>query len=223
MARYKSVFSRPRRMGIAALTFGLLLAASAARAGTDVPAARFTDPARREKLARAFPAIEAKMAERQKEMGIPGLAYGVIIDGELALAGSAGVRDQAIKAPVDADTVFRIASMSKSFTGLAVLKLRDEGKLGLDDPVSRWVPELAGKRFHVRMHRRGLKGALLSPVEERLLDEALLAALQKAGAEGALRFDDADAVIDLETVDRRAGLALWTRADVERHPFLKPG
>ena len=43
---------------------------------------------------------------------------------------------------MDADTVFRIASMTKSFTAMAILKLRDEGKLSLDDPVERYVPEL---------------------------------------------------------------------------------
>ena len=44
--------------------------------------------------------------------------------------------------PVNADTVFRIASMTKSFTAMAILKLRDEGKLSLDDPVSKYVPSL---------------------------------------------------------------------------------
>ena len=47
-------------------------------------------------------------------------------------------------APPDADSVFRIASMTKSFTAATVLLLRDEGRLRLDDPVGRWVPDLAG-------------------------------------------------------------------------------
>lgn len=86
-----------------------------------------------------------------------------------------------------------------------------------------WIPQLAGKTFHVRMHRRGLKGLMVSPVEERFIDELLLAALAEAGTPGAIRFDDPDAIIDVETVDHRAGLALWTRTDLERYPFLKPG
>jgi len=44
---------------------------------------------------------------------------------------------------VMADSAFRIASMTKSFTVLAILKLRDEGKLSLEDPVSKWIPEFA--------------------------------------------------------------------------------
>ena len=53
------------------------------------------------------------------------------------------VRELKDRAPVTADTVFRIASMTKSFTAMAILKLRDEGKLSLDDAVSRHVPALA--------------------------------------------------------------------------------
>ena len=130
-----------RRAGALAVLF--LVSAAGARAGEDVPAARFADPARREKLVRAFPAIETKMAEQMRELSLPGLVYGVIVDGELVLVGGLGHRDIETKAPVDADTVFRIASMTKSFIALAVLKLRDEAKLDLDDPVARHVPELA--------------------------------------------------------------------------------
>ena len=54
---------------------------------------------------------------------------GVIVDGELAHTGAAGLREVASKAPANADTVFRIASMTKSFTAMCILKLRDEGKL----------------------------------------------------------------------------------------------
>ena len=46
--------------------------------------------------------------------------------------------------PVDTSTVFRIASMTKSFTALAILKLRDDGKLSLEDPAERYIPELKG-------------------------------------------------------------------------------
>ena len=78
---------------------------------------------------------------------VPGFAWGVIVDGRLVRHGGAGFRRVGEDAPPpDLDTVFRIASMTKSFTAATVLLLRDEGRLGLDDPVSRWVPELAGLR-----------------------------------------------------------------------------
>jgi tRNA(Ser,Leu) C12 N-acetylase TAN1 len=82
------------------------------------------------------------------------------------------------------------------------------------------APLLAGKRFHVRLHRRGLKGILSTPNEERFLDEALLQALSAAGTPRHIGFDDADFVIHIETVDRRAGLSLCSRDDMRKYPFL---
>ncbi|HSA56700.1 MAG TPA: serine hydrolase domain-containing protein, partial [Gemmatimonadaceae bacterium] len=108
------------------------------------PLARFQDPDRRAKLERALPAIDSLFRAFAERSRVPGIAYGVLIDGELVRLGTAGVRDAASRAPVDSHTVFRIASMTKSFTALAILRLRDEEKLSLDDPAERYVPELAG-------------------------------------------------------------------------------
>jgi len=84
-----------------------------------------------------------------------------------------------------------------------------------------WTPVLAGKSFHVRLHRRGFKGRLASHDEERFLDETLLQALEATGTPGRIAFDDPDAVIDVETLGSWAGLSLWTRADLAHYPFLK--
>ena len=111
------------------------------------PHPQFSDPDRRAKLATAFAEIDRQFAEFARTAHVPGAAWGIVIDGELAHSGAAGVREVATNAPVDADTVFRIASMTKSFTAMAILKLRDEGKLGLDDPAERYVPELKGLRY----------------------------------------------------------------------------
>lgn len=115
-------------------------------AGAQGPTPRFNDPARREKLAKAFPEIESRFQKFQQERRIPGLVFGVVIDGDLALVKGFGIRDRASNDSVTLDTAFRIASMTKSFTALAVLKLRDEGKLSLEDPVSKYIPELAKLR-----------------------------------------------------------------------------
>jgi CubicO group peptidase (beta-lactamase class C family) len=98
------------------------------------------------KLKSAFADIDRLFAQFGAESHVPGAAWGIVIDGTLAHAGAAGTRDLESKAPVDADTVFRIASMTKSFTAMSILKLRDEGKLSLDDPAERYVPELKGLR-----------------------------------------------------------------------------
>ena len=106
--------------------------------------ARFDDPARLERLASAFPEIERLFQSYGAEAHVPGMAWGIVVDGRLVHQGAVGLRDVASGAPVDPQTVFRIASMTKSFTALAILTLRDDGKLSLDDPAERYVPELAG-------------------------------------------------------------------------------
>jgi tRNA(Ser,Leu) C12 N-acetylase TAN1 len=83
-----------------------------------------------------------------------------------------------------------------------------------------WVPQLAGKRFHVRMHRRGRKGMLASPREERTVADALLDAIRETGNPAHISFDDPDAIVLIETVSGRAGMALYTREDYRRHPLL---
>ena len=115
-----------------------------------LPPPAFADPGRRAKLEAAFPEVERYLAEEAQRMNLPGLAFGIVIDGELAYSKGFGVRDTSSKAPVDADTLFRIASMTKSFTAMAILKLRDEGKLALDDPAAKHVPELSSLPYPTR-------------------------------------------------------------------------
>jgi len=101
----------------------------------------------RSKLTAAFADVDRLMRDYAAQAHAPGAAWGIVVDGELAHTGTTGFRDVAAQAPVDADTVFRIASMTKSFTAMSILKLRDEGKLSLDDPAERYVPELAGLKY----------------------------------------------------------------------------
>jgi len=117
------------------LIAALVLAAAATLAVSAQPPA----PAA---MTAGFAAVDRLMKEYAVQAHAPGAAWGVIVDGQLAHTGVTGYRDLATKAPVDADTVFRIASMTKSFTAMSILKLRDEGKLSLDDPAERYVPEL---------------------------------------------------------------------------------
>jgi CubicO group peptidase (beta-lactamase class C family) len=113
-------------------------------AGGDYAPARFSDPDRVSKLRTALPAIDSLFSAFQAANHVPGIAYGILIDGQLVHTGTAGLRDVESNAPVDSASVFRIASMTKSFTALSILKLRDDGKLSLEDPAERYVPELAG-------------------------------------------------------------------------------
>ena len=122
--------------------FALLTTATLA-ASDAYPPPRFADPGRVAKLQSAMPEIDRLFRAYATDKKIPGMIWGVVIDGQMAHLGSFGVRDRASQTPITPDTAFRIASMTKSFTALAVLKLRDDGRLSLEDPVSRWIPEFA--------------------------------------------------------------------------------
>jgi len=127
------------------------LAATGALIASDAyPPPRFTDPQRVKKLEAAMPEVDRILRSYATEKKIPGMVWGVVIDGRLAHTGTFGVRDRTSNAPVTAGTAFRIASMTKSFTALAILKLRDEGKLSLEDPVAKWIPEFARMELPTR-------------------------------------------------------------------------
>ena len=116
---------------------------------TTVSAARVRGQAanRAETLKAAFAGIDKAFQEFAIREHVPGAAWGIIVDGELVHVGVTGLREVQSKAPVEADSVFRIASMTKSFTAMAVLRLRDEGKLSLDDSAERYVPELKALKY----------------------------------------------------------------------------
>ena len=95
----------------------------------------------------ALPAIDRMFVDFQLDAHAPGLVYGVVADGRLIHVKAVGTQELGHKRPVTADSLFRIASMTKSFTALSILKLRDEGKLSLDDLAETHVPEMRGWRY----------------------------------------------------------------------------
>lgn len=90
----------------------------------------------------AYAKIDAIFADYALDQHIPGVVYGVVMDGKLVYVRGIGVQDLESKRPVTQETLFRIASMSKAFTALTVLKLRDDGKLQLDAPAETYIPEM---------------------------------------------------------------------------------
>jgi len=99
-------------------------------------------PGRGERVAAQFPEIDKMYAELAAREHLPGLVYGVVLDGKLVHVRALGLADVERKIPVTGSTEFRIASMTKSFVAMAALKLRDAGKLRLDDPVADYLPEV---------------------------------------------------------------------------------
>ncbi|MCG8321544.1 MAG: beta-lactamase family protein [Cytophagales bacterium] len=88
------------------------------------------------------PQIKQMVEAHIQATHIPGVAYGIVVDDQLVVASGNGLLDLENKRPVTTRSAFRIASMTKSFTAMAVLKLRDEGKLSLSDPVADYIPEM---------------------------------------------------------------------------------
>ena len=74
----------------------------------------------------------------------------------------------------------------------------------------------------MRVHGRAFGRYLHTQDAERIIDDMLLTALEKEGVPGAVSFVDPDAVIAIDSVDHRAGIALCTRDDLKCHPLLRP-
>ena len=87
--------------------------------------------------------LEAKAASFVKEHRLPGAAVGIVHGDRLAWSAGVGFADIAGRRAPDITTLYRIASITKTFTGTAIMQLRDEGLLHLDDPAAVHLPELA--------------------------------------------------------------------------------
>jgi CubicO group peptidase (beta-lactamase class C family) len=98
------------------------------------------------RLAATYPAVSRYLEAEARKHDLPNLAFALVSTKGLVYFVGLGKRD-ASGAAVTPNTVFRIGSITKTFTGLALLKLRDEGKLNLDDPVAKYLPELGTARY----------------------------------------------------------------------------
>lgn len=87
--------------------------------------------------------LDVRLAKMFAQRGIPGAALAVIEDGKIALLKGYGVADKASGERVTPDTVFRAASISKSFTSIAIMQLVENGKLKLDARLADLAPEIA--------------------------------------------------------------------------------
>ncbi|KAA9151678.1 beta-lactamase family protein [Amycolatopsis acidicola] len=103
--------------------------------------------------------IDRHFARYVDDGRLPGWLVAVTRRGKVAYLSSYGQRDIEAGLPVEADTHWRIFSMSKPVTSVAAMMLYEEGAFDLTDPISRWLPEFARPRVYV-------KGSSLSPVTE---------------------------------------------------------
>jgi tRNA(Ser,Leu) C12 N-acetylase TAN1 len=116
------------------------------------------------------------------------------------------------------DAIARVAPAMRTFEFQSTEAFKD----GAKSVMLEWIRNLGGRSFHVRLHRRGPKLELRTPDAERFFDDAVIDATTKAGMPARISFTDPDAVIVIDTIDDRAGLAVWTRQDLAHHRLLRP-
>ena len=128
----------------------LLIFAVAPAVAAPAPSQSYATPRFNESVAERHKKVDTVTAEIDQtfrdfaaERRFPGLVWGIVLDDVLVHHGVTGFGNVERKIPARPDTRFRIASMTKSFTALAIFKLRDAGKLGLHDPVEKFLPEFA--------------------------------------------------------------------------------
>jgi CubicO group peptidase (beta-lactamase class C family) len=88
-----------------------------------------------------WPAVERVFHQQIKAAGIVGSSLVLLRDGAVVATAVDGYQDLDAKSPVDTGTIFHWASITKTFTGIAIMQLRDRGLLSLDDPIVKYVPE----------------------------------------------------------------------------------
>lgn len=107
-----------------------------------VPA--FTDSAAFDRMKQYFPLVDKLYKDYADKNHFPSIAYGIVVGDQLVYSGATGIGHVKDNRPASTKMLYRIASMSKSFTAMAIMKLRDEGKLNLSDAVSKHIPEFNG-------------------------------------------------------------------------------
>lgn len=105
--------------------------------------------------AEGIAALEARMAAYVEDGAAKGIATRLVRGGEVISDVRYGIRRQADAAPVEGDTIWRVYSMSKPVTGVALLTLWEEGAFQLDDPVTKYFPEIEGLQVFTGLDAAG--------------------------------------------------------------------
>src|SRR6202012_1894065 len=106
---------------------------------------------------------------------IPGAVVMIARNGKVVYQEAFGVRDPATGAPMQKDTIFRMYSMTKPITGVAVLMLMEEGKIRLTDPISKYLPALKNpKVLTERVDAEGRRIDTLVPANREITIQDLM-------------------------------------------------
>ena len=115
--------------------------------------------------------LEERVSAEQVEARLPSLVVGLARQGRLVWWSSRGSGGTPEGRPADDDTQYRIGSITKTFTAVALMRLRDEGRVDLDDPLGRHVPELSDLPVSLGQllsHTSGLRAETPAPWWERV-------------------------------------------------------
>jgi CubicO group peptidase (beta-lactamase class C family) len=148
----KSILRFPQR-SIALLLLWAVLGCGSKPAQTRPPAPSQDDTAQAAQPQPApdpFAGVHAYLESLVEERKIAGAVALVLKDGEVVYSDELGMRDVEAEQPMTEDTIFRIASMSKPITSVGVLMLVEEGRISLDDPVSKYIPAFGKVQVAVR-------------------------------------------------------------------------
>ncbi len=119
--------------------------------------------------------IDAYIKNEIDQNKIPGAIMMIQRKGKTAYFKSFGVRDPGTKEPMSPETIFRIYSMSKPITTVAAMMLVEEGKLQLDDPLSKYIPAFADVKVGVeRKGEDGTMGLDLVPAKKPITIQDLM-------------------------------------------------
>src|SRR6185503_12908305 len=142
MRTCNDVHGRRHLLNIRGVVLAVALASSAviAQSQAPEPASRATNVASDPDVLGAERLFSAWMDGQIAYRGLPGIVVGVVSDQQLVWARGFGYADIKAKIPMPPETKFRMASHSKLFTAIAIMQLREEGKLRLDDPVEKYLP-----------------------------------------------------------------------------------
>jgi serine beta-lactamase-like protein LACTB, mitochondrial len=110
-----------------------------------------------------FAAVGRLVAETRPALGSPGISVAVVVDDRLAWSSGYGLADVESNVPAKANTVYRIASISKTFAAICIMQLVEQGRVALDDPIQKYVPSFPPKGTapitlrHILSHTSGIR------------------------------------------------------------------
>src|SRR5262249_10536304 len=135
--------------------------------------ARVATPAVSQDTAGCAPTIRSLVTAKMKELGVPGVIVSIEAGETCRFTEVFGVRDVTKPDPIRATDHVRVGSITKTFTGTAVLQLADEGKLRLDDPIARHLPSIPnGDKITIRQMLNMTSG-LYNYSEDKSFNESL--------------------------------------------------